>query len=189
MHWKPTLRAITLATLAAYAALIVGVWLAPPAMIRHAASDLPVALEASTTTYRAVATVVIASVAALVGLSAWSWRTRPSRPFQLATGEPLAVATAATLLRQAILRRSDIRTAQVAVEHRWGSVAASVRLEVTTDALLADIEEHARVATVALASRVNEPLSKLTVAISFKELNLVAARARRAATAGQLRAA
>jgi hypothetical protein len=190
MSSPPLRRAITFCTLGAYAALIVAVWIAPPATIEEATNGLPPALDASTATYRAVATVVLASGAALVALIGWSWRTRTSRPFRSTDGELLSVGAAATLLRRAILRRADIRGAEVAVQHRSGSVAAFARLDVTPDALLAEIEDHTRLAAAALAKRVDEPLSGLKVDIKFEELDLVAARSRREAAAGeQLRAA
>jgi len=183
-------RLLTVATLAAYAALLAVVWISPPATVDEFTAGLPPALEASTLTYRACATVLLASGAALVVLAGWSWRTRPSRPFVLASGEQLSVDRAATLLRRALLRRPDIRSAQVAVIHRAGSVAAAMRLDVMADALLADIEDDARRLAASLAERVNEPLSDVEIAITFRELNLVAARARRRAPGHeQLRAA
>ncbi len=183
-------RALLSATLTAYVALIAGVWLASPSTIRELTAELPAALEASTVAYRGVASVVLIASALLVALAGWSWRTRPKRPFALEDGNRLTVAAAATLLRQAVIRRSDVRTAEVVVEHRSGSVAASMTLDVTADALLAEIEEHARDAARALAARVNAPISDLHVAITFDELDLVAARARRAAPASErLRAA
>lgn len=183
-------RVLTFATLAAYAALLAAVWIAPTATIHELTAGLPPALEASTLTYRACATVLLASGAALVVLAAWSWRTRPRRPFVLASGERLTVDRASTLLRRALLRRSDIRTAHVTVIHRADNVAASMRLDVTADALIADIEDEARRLAASLAERVDEPLSDVEVAITFQELDLVAARARRRAIGDeQLRAA
>lgn len=183
-------RVLTVATLAAYAALLAAVWIAPASTIHELTAGLPPALEASTLTYRACATVLLASGAALVVLAAWSWRTRPGRPFVLASGEQLTVDRAATLIRRELLRRSDIRTARVAVIHRAGGLAASMRLDVTADALLADIEGDARRLAASLAERVGEPLADVEIAITFQELNLVAARARRhAARDEQLRAA
>ena len=182
-------RALLSATLTAYAALIAGVWMASPSTIRELTAELPPALEASTVAYRGVASVLLIASASLVALVGWSWRTRPTRPFALEDGNRLTMTAAATLLRQAVICRSDVRTAEVVVEHRGGTVAASMTLDVTADALLAEIEEHARGAAQALAARVNAPISDLQVAITFEELDLVAARARRAVPTRDQRAA
>jgi hypothetical protein len=183
-------RVIALATLASYAALLVGVWLSPPATIDELTAGLPTALDASLLTYRVCASVLLSSGAALVMLATWSWQTRPRRPFRLSSGEQLSVDRAETLVRRSLMRRPDIRSARVTVIHRSGGVAALIRIDVTPDALLADIEDYARRTTANLAERVGEPLSDVEITITFQELNLVAARARLHATADeQLRAA
>lgn len=182
MNWSIVRRALTVAMLTAFAALLVGAWLAPATTLWEFTQPLPTAFEVTTLTYRAIASVLLLASAALAVLIGWSWSTRPTRHFALKDGGTLTVTDAATLLRQALIRRVDVRSAEVVVEHRSAGLAPRMTIDVTADALIAEIETHARDTALSLAARVNVPLVDLEVALTFQELNLVAARKRRDAT-------
>ena len=182
MNWLTVRRALTVAMLAVFAALLVGAWVAPTATLSELTQPLPTAFEVTTLTYRAVTSVLLLGSAALAVLIGWSWSTRPTRHFTLRDGGTLTVTDAATLVRQALVRRVDVRSAEVVVEHRSAGLAPRMTIDVTADALIAEIETHARSTALSLAARVNAPLIDLEVTLTFQELNLVAARERRAAT-------
>ena len=182
MNWSTVRRALTVAMLAAFAALLVGAWLEPAATLWELTQPLPTAFEVTTLTYRAITSVMLLASAALAVLIGWSWSTRPTRHFELREGGTLTVIDAAILLRQALIRRVDVRSAEVVVEHRSAGLAPRMTIDITADALIAEIETHARNSALSLAARVNAPLVDLEVSLTFHELNLVAARERRTAT-------
>ncbi len=182
MNWSAVRRAMLLVTLTSSVALLAAVWLMPIAPLAHVTTLIDPQVQVSAASYRAIISVAVAALAALVLLGAWSWSTRPDRPFELADGSELPVEAAADLVQRAVVTRRDVRTVEVAVEHYRSTLAVQLAIDVTANALIADVEERAREAATALASRVGLPLAAAEVIITFEELNLVAARARRRAT-------
>ena len=183
MSWSTIRRALLAVIIAAYAGVLLAIWLIPGASLAEVRLMVDPRFQVSPGGYRALLTVAVSAFAALTLLGAWSWSTRTDRPFRIADGSERSVEAAAALVQRAVITRHDVRTVDVSVEHQRGALAVRFAIDVTSDALIGDVETRARDAAIALASRVEQPLAAAEVTITFAELNLVAARAHRAARA------
>ena len=136
------LRRATLFAVLADAAVVL-TWTAPVPVL-----DAAVALTAAIATWlrhadgseRAMVTTVLAALAALRYVAVWARASSERRPVRLAGGlGTVSVDELAARLRATLLRRPDVRDAQVRVEnlHRRG-VRVAARIEVTPDARLTE---------------------------------------------------
>ncbi|MDO9443841.1 MAG: hypothetical protein Q7K37_00865, partial [Dehalococcoidia bacterium] len=154
-------------------------WAADEAVLRGVRDGAGWALERTDDQARSITTVVFASIAALGLVAAWGRATHPRRAVRLSDGRGrMAVDEIAGALRESLLERADMRSAEVRVEnrHRHG-IRVHAWLRVTRDARIDEVLEAVDRATEALAQRLDMTLAELPlVDVRYDELDLRAGR-------------
>lgn len=163
----------------ACAAAVAVTWAADEAVLRGVRDGAGWALERTDDRAQSIATVVFASVATLGFVAAWGRATHPRRAVRLSDGRgTMAVDEIAGALRESLLERADIRSAEVRVEnrHRHG-IRVHAWLRVTRDARIDEVLEAVDRAAEALARRLGMTLTELPlVDVRYDELDLRAGR-------------